>query len=174
MSGQAGAGVTRMTRAVGVAAPRTRATGSPTGWCGTLGTGSGSRPLRCPRPLSPPTEHQVWEGSNARSGYTTPSNAGLPPSYRKYSRTILVESSQQQSSRPSYVSTICVQPQSRQSPHSSQGRQYFLLYSLHVPCFLRLSVWTSQCLLFLKGWPKNATGFRKSSRINSEDFLKIF
>ena len=125
MSEQVEAGVTRMTRAVGGAASRTRATGSPTDWCGILGTESGWRPLTCPRPLSPPTEHQVWHGSWISSGVTTLSTAGLPPSYRKYSRTILVESSQQPSSRPSYVSTICVQPQSRQSPHSSQGRHYF-------------------------------------------------
>ena len=32
---------------------------------------------------------------------------GLPSNYRKYHRTILVEASQ---ARPSYVSTVCVQP----------------------------------------------------------------
>ena len=60
MSGQAAAGATRMTRAVGGAAvPRPRATESPTGGCGTRGTERGWPRLHSPRPLSPPTEHQV-------------------------------------------------------------------------------------------------------------------
>ena len=47
---------------------------------------------------------------------------GLPPNYTKYSpRTILVESSQTR--RPSYVSSVCVQPaQWRHDQHPGPGR----------------------------------------------------
>ena len=54
-------------------------------------------PYRLMRDVSPPPQ-------------PTHRAPGLPPNYRKYSRTILVETSQ---ARPSYVSTICVQPQPR-------------------------------------------------------------
>ena len=89
----------------------------------------GDRERLTPPALSPPPQptHRApgRDGQNVLSSedLITAFIAGLPPSYRKYSRTILVESSQQQSSRPSYVSTICVQPQSRLSPHSSQGEK---------------------------------------------------
>ena len=47
---------------------------------------------------------------------------GLPPNYTKYSpRTILVETSQTR--RPSYVSSVCVQPpQWRHDQHPGPGR----------------------------------------------------
>ena len=62
----------------------------------------------CPAPLSPPPQ-------------PTHRAPGLPPSYRKYSRTILVESSQAASRQPSYVSTICVQPGLSRSQDSRVG-----------------------------------------------------
>ena len=86
---------------------------------GPGGQGEADTPSHVPAPSAHPQSTRY--DMDQMSGHTTLSMAGLPPSYRKYSRTILVESSQQPSSRPSYVSTICVQPQSRQSPHSSQG-----------------------------------------------------
>ena len=62
----------------------------------------------CPAPLSPPPQ-------------PTHRAPGLPPSYRKYSRTILVESSQAASRQPSYVSTICVQPGLARSQDSGRA-----------------------------------------------------
>jgi len=73
----------------------------------------------CPAPpLSPPPQ-------------PTHRAPGLPPSYRKYSRTILVEASGQAGlarSQPSYVSTICVQPglaRSQAGGHHSPRSAYW-------------------------------------------------
>ena len=68
-------------------------------------------PYRLMREMSPPPQ-------------PTHRAPGLPPGYRQYSRTILVETRDQPllTRRPSYVSSICVQPVTRDRAASHGGR----------------------------------------------------
>ena len=78
--------------------------------------GSGSVPgYRIPYRL-------MREGQGSPPPQPTHQAPGLPPNYTKYSpRTILVETSQTR--RPSYVSSVCVQPaQWRQETVTGPGR----------------------------------------------------
>ena len=81
---------------------------------GGSGTGPGYRiPYRLMR-----------EGQGSPPPQPTHQAPGLPPNYSKFSpRTILVETSHSQARRPSYVSSVCVQPtQWRQEELQGPGR----------------------------------------------------